>query len=119
MCWRSPATIAWSPAGPYRADALLAGVPARAWQGVSAGKGAKGHRHYDWAFIRLDPGPGGQAGQHWLMVRRNQRTGELAFYCCSTPRPVSLAVLVRVAGRRWTVEMVFPQLTKGRMRAVG
>jgi hypothetical protein len=38
------------------------------------------------------------------MVRRNQRTGELAFYRCYTPRPVPLAVLVRVAGTRWTVE---------------
>jgi SRSO17 transposase len=27
-----------------RADALLAKVPVRAWQCVSAGKGAKGHR---------------------------------------------------------------------------
>jgi SRSO17 transposase len=91
----------------YRADALLTKVPARAWQCVSAGKGAKGHRHYDWAFIRLDQdalGPGGQTGQHWLMVRRNQRTGEVAFYRCWMPRPVPLAVLVRVAGRRWTIE---------------
>jgi SRSO17 transposase len=38
----------------YRADALLRRVPARAWQCVSAGRGAKGHRLYDWAFIRLD-----------------------------------------------------------------
>jgi SRSO17 transposase len=66
----------------YRADALLRQVPARAWQCVSAGKGAKGHRLYDWAFIRLDdgdPSPGGQAGQRWLLVRRNRTTGELAF----------------------------------------
>jgi hypothetical protein len=105
-----------------RADALLGQVPARAWQQVSAGKGAKGHRYYDWAFLRLDhdrPAPGEQAGQHWLMVRRNQRTGELAYYRCSMPRPVPLAVLVRVAGRRWTIEMVFPQVAKGRMWAVG
>jgi len=72
----------------YRADVLLTGVPARAWQGVSAGKGAKGHRLYDWAFIRLDPVPGGQAAQRWLLVRRNQRTGELAFYRCWMPHPV-------------------------------
>jgi SRSO17 transposase len=105
-----------------RADALLAAVPARAWQCVSAGKGAKGHRLYDWAFIRLDdgdPSPGGQAGQRWLLVRCNPKTGELAFYHCWTPRPVSLATLVRVAGQRWRIEMVFPQLTKGRVRAVG
>jgi SRSO17 transposase len=98
-----------------RADALLRQVPARAWQQISCGKGAKGHRYYDWAFIRLDhpgPDPGEQAGQHWLMVRRNQRTGELAFYRCFTPRPVPLAVLVRVAGRRWTVEEAF-QAGKG------
>ena len=99
----------------YRADALLGRVPARAWQWVSAGKGAKGHRYYDWAFIRLDhhdPSPGGQAGQHWLMVRRNPKTGERAFYHCWTPRPVSLATLVRVAGRRWTIEERF-QTGKG------
>jgi SRSO17 transposase len=99
----------------YRADALLRRVPARAWQCVSAGHGAKGHRLYDWAFIRLDdraPSPGGQAGQHWLLVRRNRRTGELAFYRCWTPRPVLLATLVRVAGRRWTIEERF-QTGKG------
>jgi SRSO17 transposase len=98
----------------YRADALARRVPARAWQLVSAGRGAKGHRYDDWAFIRLDDGdasPGGQA-QRWLLVRRNRRTRELAFYRCWTPRPVSLASLVRVAGRRWTIEERF-QTAKG------
>jgi hypothetical protein len=77
----------------YRADALLRRVPARAWQCMSAGRGAKGHRLYDWAFIRLDdrdPHPGGQAGQHWLLVRRNRTTRELAFYRCWTPRSRAL-----------------------------
>ena len=91
----------------YRADALLRRVPARAWQGVSAGQGAKGHRYDDWAFLRLDDGdpfPGGPAGQRWLLVRRNRTTRELSFYRCWTPRPVLLATLVRVAGRRWRIE---------------
>ena len=99
----------------YRADALLRRVPARAWQCVSAGRGAKGHRLYDWAFVRLDDRAshvGGQAGQHWLLIRRNRTTGELAFYRCWTPRPVLLATLVRVAGRRWTIEERF-QTGKG------
>lgn len=39
----------------WRADGLRKRVPARAWQCVSAGRGAKGHRYYDWASIRLDP----------------------------------------------------------------
>jgi SRSO17 transposase len=91
----------------HRADALFRQVPARAWQCISAGKGAKGHRYYDWAFIRLDDGEpqhDGQAAQHWLLIRRHQRTGELAFYRCFMPRPTPLAVLVGVAGRRWTIE---------------
>ena len=98
----------------YRADALLRRVPARAWQRVSAGKGAKGHRLYDWAFIRLDhrgPSPDSQE-QRWLLVRRNPRTRELAFYHCWMPRPAALATLVRVAGRRWTIEERF-QTAKG------
>jgi SRSO17 transposase len=100
---------------PHRVDALLKRVPARAWQCVSAGKGAKGHRHYDWAFVRLDhdgPAPRGQAGAHWLLVRRNRTSSELAFYRCFTPRSSPLAVLVNVAGRRWTVEEAF-QAGKG------
>jgi SRSO17 transposase len=99
----------------YCADAQLRGIPARAWQQVSCGEGAKGHRLYDWAFIRLDhhgPAPGDQAGQHWLMIQRNQRTWELAFYRCHTPRPVPLATLVRVAGWRWKIEEAF-QAGKG------
>jgi SRSO17 transposase len=99
----------------HRADALRKRIPARAWQQISCGTGAKGHRYDDWAFIRLDhngPAPGSQAGQHWLMVRRNRKTGELAFYRCYTPRPTPLATLVKVAGRRWTVEERF-QTGKG------
>jgi SRSO17 transposase len=99
----------------HRADELLKRVPARVWQCVSAGKGAKGHRLNDWSFVRLDhdgPAPTGQAGRHWLLVRRNRTTGELAFYRCFTPRPTPLAVLVHVAGRRWRVEEAF-QAGKG------
>jgi hypothetical protein len=50
--------------------------------------------------------------QRWLLVRRNLKTGELAFYHCWTPRPVSLATMVRVAGRRRTIEERF-QTGKG------
>jgi SRSO17 transposase len=94
------------------AGALLNRVPARAWQCVSAGRGAKGHRWYDWAFVRLDNGDPDHGGQHWLIARRNRRTGELAFYRCWMPHPVPLATLVGVAGRRWSVEERF-QTGKG------
>jgi hypothetical protein len=46
------------------------------------------------------------------LVRRNQTTGELAFYRCYSPNIVPLRELVRVAGRRWTIEESF-QAGKG------
>jgi SRSO17 transposase len=91
-------------AGKFRADALAAKVPKRAWQKLSAGAGAKGHRFYDWAVIDLvDSGP----GHHQLLIRRNRTTGERAYYRCFSPAPEPLAALVRVAGSRWPVEETF------------
>jgi SRSO17 transposase len=100
--------------GKQRADALVARLPRRAWQRQSAGRGAKGHRYYDWAWIAIT-GTGDDievAGYRWLLVRRHRSTGELAYYRCYTTAPVPLAALVRVAGRRWTVEENF-QTSKG------
>jgi len=90
----------------WRADELRKRVPARAWQRVSAGRGAKGHRFYDWAFVQLDPGDpdADDPGQRWLLIRRNRSSGELAYYRCFMPYPVPLATLVNVAGRRWSIE---------------
>lgn len=98
-------------AGRFQTKTLAARIPRRAWQRLSAGSGAKGERYYDWAQVEIhDPAdwPG-----HWcLLVRRNHRTGEFAFYRCLSPRPVPLSELVRVAGRRWTIEETF-QAGKG------
>jgi SRSO17 transposase len=96
-------------AGAWRADALARKLPPRAWQRLSAGPGAKGHRWYDWAWAVIDPG---LRGHRHLLIRRHRRTRELAYYRCYSPRHVPLAVLVRVAGRRWTVEEDF-QAGKG------
>jgi hypothetical protein len=98
--------------GQFQIAELVRRLPKRAWQRLSAGKGAKGHRFYDWAWIRLAGGHDEPFGHRWLLVRRHRRTGELAFYRCYAPGQVPLAVLVRVAGRRWTVEESF-QTSKG------
>jgi hypothetical protein len=97
---------------------------------AAAGSGAKGR-----ALLRLgliahpNPGhhPGTSAGtdasdqarddpldtQCWsLLIRRHRDTGELAVDRCHGPQPVPLRELVRVAGRRWTVEESF-QADKG------
>jgi SRSO17 transposase len=99
-----------TPAGKHDARTLAGWLPSRAWNRLSAGVGAKGHRWYDWALINLtDPDV---PGDHALLIRRSISTGELAFYRCYTPAPVPLATLVAVAGRRWTIEESF-QAGKG------
>jgi SRSO17 transposase len=92
-----------------RADELACRLPKQAWQRCSAGPGAKGHRYYDWAWVATDPGG---PGRHWLLIRRNRTTRELAYYRCYASRPVPLAALVKVAGSRWAVEENF-QASKG------
>ena len=93
--------------GPRRAVDLAVCLPKRSWQRLSAGRGAKGERWYDWALVdTIDPAAG-HTGHHWLLLRRNRGTGELAFYRAYCPTPVPLAALVKVAGRRWTIEESF------------
>jgi SRSO17 transposase len=95
--------------GPVRAAALAAGLAPTAWQLRSTGPGSKGPRLYSWALV---PIPNEGSGHHALLVRRNDSTGELAFYRCWTPKPVTLAELVHVAGNRWRIEESF-QTAKG------
>jgi SRSO17 transposase len=90
-----------------RADEVAAMLPKRPWQTRSAGPGAKGHRDYDWAWIRL-------ADRRWLLIRHNSTTGELAYYRCWSPNPVPLSTVVRVAGSRWAIEELF-QTGKGQV----
>jgi SRSO17 transposase len=92
--------------GRVRADALAKTLPKRSWQPLSAGDGAKGPRLYDWAWITIDP-DNPAPGYRWLLIRRNQRTGELAYYRCYNSAPATLARLVKVAGRRWSTEENF------------
>jgi SRSO17 transposase len=98
------------PAGTARtsAEQLAAAVPAEQWIACSAGHGAKGRRLYDWTRVELAaPATTGMA--RWLLVRRSQSDGELAFYACYGPAATPLIGLVRVAGTRWAVEEGFEQ----------
>ena len=77
-----------------RADELAARLPRRAWQRLSAGDGAKGHRWYDWAWVTIsNPGP----GHRCLLIRRNRSTGELNFQAGK-----GLTGLDEHQVRRWT-----------------
>jgi SRSO17 transposase len=77
-------------AGTKRADEVTDLIPPDAWVRLSAGEGSKGHRWYSWAIVDILPEPDGPdlgSGHHTLLVRRNDTTGELAWYRCWTPRP--------------------------------
>jgi SRSO17 transposase len=94
-----------TPTGPLPAAELARRLPARAWQRLSAGSGAKGPRWYDWALIEAsDPAVTEGQGPHWLLIRRRISDGELAFYRACAPHPVPLAQLVHVTGSRWKAE---------------
>jgi hypothetical protein len=70
------------PAGEQRADALIAGLPPRSWQKISAGAGAHGPREYHWARIAVRPGWTRGRG-HWLQARRSLHDpGEISYYTC-------------------------------------
>ena len=93
-----------------RVDELARSLPRRAWRRLSAGAGAKGQRWYSWALV--DIAGDTDTGHHHLLVRRNDKTGELAYYRCYSPNPVRLRDYVRVAGWRWKIEETF-QTGKG------
>jgi SRSO17 transposase len=99
-----------APAHGYgRADALIAALPAQAWQRMSCGEGAHGPRVYDWARIAIRIAWKPERG-HWLLARRSVADPtDIAYYVCYGPRCTSLAELVRVAGSRWPVEECFQQ----------
>lgn len=96
----------------YRADTLIASLSGRAWRTLSAGAGSKGERRYGWARARIN-GARDPDAEYWLLARKSLADPEdIAYYLCHTPKRVSLAEMVRVAGARWAIEETF-QTAKG------
>jgi len=76
-------------------------IPAAAWETRSCGDGCKGHRDYAWAWAAT------ASPRHRVLIRRSlSDPDDLAFFYCHVPegRPVTLPILVKVAGKRWPVE---------------
>jgi len=102
----------WTGFRQVRAKALLAEVPADAWHRLSCGDGSKGPRLYDWALLRTNS-PEPQDYARWLLIRRGvSDPNEVAFFACGGPPATTREDLVRIAGRRWTIEEDF-ELAKG------
>jgi hypothetical protein len=95
--------------GERRADVLIAAVPARSWQTISAGAGAHGPREYHWARVPVRTGRKRGRG-HWLLARRSiSDPAEIAYHACYGPRRSSTADLAWTAGSRWHVEECLQQ----------
>jgi len=98
--------------GEYRADELIAALPAHAWRCRSAGKGAKGDRYYDWTRTRIH-GVNSPEATYWLLARRSlSDPTDIAYYLTHAPAKTSLTELARIAGTRWAIEETF-QTGKG------
>lgn len=95
----------------HRVDEIANTLPKRAWKRLSAGRGAKGERLYDWALL---PWAEQDGWEHSLLVRRSiEEEPEYAFYFTYARKQQSrLKTLVSVAGRRWAIESAF-QMAKG------
>jgi len=91
-------------AWPVAVAEVAAGLPAAAWERLSAGAGAKGPRLYDWARVALaEPTPAGWG--RGLLVRRSiSDPTQRAFYRVFGPAETLLPQMVCVAGHRWTIE---------------
>jgi SRSO17 transposase len=92
-----------------RADHAVKQLQPDAWNHRSAGHGSKGERSYAGAWLATT------SRRHHLLIRRSlSDPTELAYFYTWVPegRPITLPVLVAVAGMRWPVEEDF-QTGKG------
>lgn len=90
-----------TPAGEFRAEDL---AKQATFQQYSCGTGAKGPCYYDWALLATT------SPRHVLLIRRSiNNPTKLAYFYCYVPdgTPITLALLVTIAGRRWPVEQDF------------
>jgi SRSO17 transposase len=92
---------------------LAALLPPGAWTVLSAGEGSQGPRLYEWAWFQLPEGgessEEGYAKSHeqarFLLLRRSlSDPSHRAYYRVAGPATLSLPEVVRIAGRRWTIE---------------
>jgi len=94
---------------PQTAEAILAGLPAAAWQRLTFREGSKGPQQAEFARVRFVverddlPGP-----ELWLLFERgcDQQT-PIKYYLSNAERRCPLLTQVQVGHTRWTVEDCF------------
>ncbi len=105
-----PATHSiWTAAQQVEARGLADGLAEAAWTTLAAGDGSQGPRLYDWACFAL-PYAAAAGMAHWLLVRRSRSDpSERAYYRVYGPADTPVETMVRVAGRRWCIEVAFEE----------
>ena len=87
--------------------ALAAALPARAWSQQTI-EGSKGPIVAAFATLRVIGVREGLPGPAvWLILRRNEQTGELKTSLSNAPPDTPLTTLVRMSGMRWPIEICF------------
>lgn len=82
------------------------------WKKISAGKGTKGDRYYQWCRIKINS-VSSNGWSRWLMIRRNlKNSDDVAFYIAFSPDEKTLENMAKAAGSRWTIEECF-EMAKG------
>lgn len=103
--------------GRQRQAQMVAGtLPEEAWIRASAGAGSRGDRLYDWACLALPDEPVSETSPvgtgRWLLMRRGiEDPTEYAYYLAYGPAETPVKELIRIAGRRWAIEVCQAQYT--------
>ena len=92
-----------------RVDAVIGNLPEEAWRKLSAGRGLKGERWYEWTSFALC-WPAAPGMVQYVLARRNiSEKKDLAYYFCHALAGVKLEELVNAAGQRWQIESCFEE----------
>lgn len=96
------------------AEDIAKALDPAAWQRLSAGRGTKGERLHDWAYLELadleaDASTPGAEGlwTRGLLIRRHIADGEMAYFTTWCPAGTPIETLVAVEGHRWAIEDSF------------
>jgi SRSO17 transposase len=92
-----------------RVDAHVEAMRKSAWKKRSCGRGMKGDRIYEWAFVPFGI-PTADGRRKGLLVRRSLKDKtDIAYYFTLAPTRTRLQTVVNIAGSRWAIEECFEQ----------
>jgi SRSO17 transposase len=105
--------LVWIAGRQYPIGYQAALLPSCAWTVLSAGEGTQGPRLYEWAWFQLsevgEEGAGRGQARFVLLRRSLSDPSQRAYYRVAGPATLTLAEVVRIAGRRWTIEEAIEQ----------